>query len=139
MALAGEQVPETDGISALTPGDRDLLGRLRMTGMRCRAAARSDLFDTCAALGSDREAGSAAFAEALMRSLDQVPGRRWVLYRPGSRDVSFDERWLLALIDALRRGDEDSATFLIRRRIAHADRRPLGFLAAGLARTLEAA
>ncbi|SER47174.1 hypothetical protein SAMN04490244_101167 [Tranquillimonas rosea] len=124
------------GAHALPEADRALLNRLRLSALRCRAASRTDLFQACALLGTDPEAGAPAFAEALVRTLDQGLGRRPILYRPGAADLSFDERWLISLVAALRRGDEASATFLLNSRLVHGARRSLGFLAARLARLM---
>lgn len=117
--------------------DREILNRLRIAALRCRAAARLDLFRACALLGAEKMADAPAFADALLRTLEQGLPRRPVFYAPRSEELSFDESWLMSLIAALRDDDMGSATFLINSRIAPQARRSLGFLAAGLARGLE--
>ena len=49
--------------------------------------------------------------------------------------LSFDEAWLLRLIDAERQARFDDVTFLLTSRVAPAMRRNLGILAAAVART----
>lgn len=121
----------------LAEADRDALNRLRLAALRCRAAARLDLFRACAMLGADREATTPAFAEALLRTLDQGLNEAPVFHAPGADDLSFDERWLMSLIGALRADDMPSATFLINSRIAQPARRSLGFLAARVAHGID--
>lgn len=113
------------------------LNALRLAAMRCRARARVDLFNACALLANERAVAAPAYAEALLRTLEQGLSKRPTFYVPGSIDVSFDERWLMTLIFAFRANDLDSAAFLIARRIAPQARRSVGFLAAGVARELE--
>ncbi|MHA7874170.1 hypothetical protein [Roseivivax sp.] len=112
---------------------RPLLNHLRVTALSCRTAARSDLFQACAVLSTDRTVARSAFAETLVRGLAQALGQRPVLYRPGAREVSFDEAWLARLAHSAQSGDEDSFQFLIRARVPHAARRNLAFLVRAVA------
>ena len=63
-----------------------------------------------------------------MRCLAQALGRRPVLYRQGELEMSFDEKWLIALVHSLTSGDEASATFLLHSRVPKHARRNLVFL-----------
>ena len=116
---------------------RDLLDDLRNESCRCQTRPRLALFEACAMLSENRRQSRDAFRDALLRTLAEGFGRRPVFFEPGSPDVSFDERWLLALIDATRRDDADSVAFLSTSRVAVHARRSLVFLVAGLARHLE--
>ena len=138
-ALRKLDLPEPDASArfVLPEEDRDVLNRLRIAALRCRAAARLDLFRACALLGAERVADAPVFADALLRTLEQGLAARPAFYAPGSEELSFDESWLMSLIAALRDDDMASATFLINSRIAPHARRSLGFLAAGVARGLE--
>lgn len=118
--------------------DTALLNRLRLQNLRCRAAARTDLHGLYAHLAASGDAEPSAYVEALLLTLGQSPGGHGLqLFRPGAIEISFDERWLLSLIAALGRGDEASASFLLQSRIGRQERRPVAFLAGGVARHLD--
>jgi hypothetical protein len=109
------------------------IAMLRVLAPACRAQARIDMFHACAMLSADRMAAAEAHAEALLRVLAQGLGKPPVLHRTGSAEMSFDETWLAALFAAHARGDRDSCTFLIRRRVAPVALRHVGFLVGALA------
>ncbi|GFE50400.1 hypothetical protein So717_21530 [Roseobacter cerasinus] len=104
------------------------MNELRHVALRCRAAARTDLFDACAVLSQTPNVARAAYAEVLMKSLAQALGASPVLHRPNVAEVSFDEAWLLRTIAAAQADDRSSFLFLIRSRVPHTARRNLGFL-----------
>jgi hypothetical protein len=118
--------------AAIPPG----VALLRVLAPACRAKARLDLFQACAMLSLDRDQAAQAYAEALVRTLAQGLGRLPVLHRAGTAELSFDEAWLAALFAARARGDDDSFTFLTRRRLARGAARQIGFLVAALAARL---
>ncbi|MEM7496477.1 MAG: hypothetical protein AAF371_00630 [Pseudomonadota bacterium] len=89
---------------------------------RCAAAARLDrrLDSEAARLDAIRCADCPLHDEALPLLLKLLPaalGRRVVFHRPGARETTFDEDWLLRLMDTIRRGDENSATFALASRV----------------------
>lgn len=109
-------------------GEDALLDHLRQVTLRCRSAARADLFEACALLALHRDAARAAYVEALVRCLPQALGNRPVVLRPGETARSFDESWLMRLVATSRNGDGDSFDFLIRARVVPHARRNLSFL-----------
>ena len=109
-----------------------ILNQLRMIAIRCRCAARTDLFHACAVLSVDRSTSKGAHAEILIRCLEQALGKRPVFHRPGSAEISFDEAWLSRAIEAIRKGDEDSFRFVLCARVPHLTRRNLAFLVRGV-------
>lgn len=119
------------------PEPAQALDKLRFLALRCRATRRIDLFRACQMLSEDREEAGIAFAAALIRTLAQGLGRTPVFFRPGARDVSFDERWLMSLIATVRDDDAPSFEFLIRSRLARQTHRPTAFLARNLALRLD--
>ena len=124
-----ETAPQQTGLPVrMTTAERDLLTHLRITALRCRAAARTDLFHACALLSTDRNQARNAHADALMRCIGTALGKRPILFRPGEAEVSFDERWLLSLARAHARGDEGSFSFLMASRVEKWAIRNLGFL-----------
>lgn len=110
----------------------------RLVALECRAAGRLEAGRACAALAPDAPAEAAM--GLLVRALASGMVRRPVLYAPGSRDLSPDERWLLALIAACARGDRGSIRFLTTRRChpqAHAAIAALAYAVATNAGHLE--
>lgn len=125
--------------SAAPAPRRDLLDEVREAAARCQAQPRIELFQACAMLSDDRNRSRMTFRDALLRTLAEGLDRRPVFYRPRSRDLSFDERWLMALIEAVERGDGDSLAFLTASRLKPHARRQVAFLVGGLVRATEAA
>lgn len=113
------------------------LNRLRLLSLRCRAARRIDVFLACALLAMDRVEAAQAFAEALLRALPQATGKPLNFLFPGARERSFDESWLLRLVETVRQGDGDSTTFLIASQVRKPYRRQIAYLAKGLAEGLD--
>lgn len=128
--LAYVPAPRRDAttLSLFSPEAADVLNELRRVALRCRSAARTDLFEACAVLSQAQNVARAAYAEVLMKSLAQTLGTAPLLHSPAVAEVSFDEAWLLRTIAAAQSGDRDSFLFLIRSRVPHAARRNLGFL-----------
>ncbi|MEM1431351.1 MAG: hypothetical protein AAGG09_17995 [Pseudomonadota bacterium] len=63
-------------------------------------------------------------AEALVKTLSEVIGRRPVFYAPGTGIASFDEAWLVQCHATQSAGDVDSLALLVGRRVAAPLRRP---------------
>jgi hypothetical protein len=122
---------------ARLPAPSAALDKVRRLALRCRATRRIDLFRACQMLSEDgREAGT-VFADALIRTLAQGLGQAPVFYRPGSREASFDERWLMSLMGAVQAHDLPSFEFLIRSRLARHTHRHTAFLVRNLALRLD--
>ncbi|UWR21876.1 hypothetical protein [Sulfitobacter sp. S190] len=137
MALA--RVIEIPKRIEITPTVPDLpqaaaIDHLRAIAARVRSAPRTDLFEACAVLASDRTKARDAGSEVLIRCLGQGLGHAPVFFRPGTPELSFDEAWLAQALRCATRGDRDSLTFLVYRRIAPCARRNLGALIADVAR-----
>ena len=116
---------------------RGALNRLRLIALRCRAARRIDLFSACALLSLDRGEAAHAHAMALLRALPQALEKAPVFHVPGAQEISFDEAWILRLLQAIRERRGDSIAFLIASRIRPPHRRQIAFLAKGLAEGLD--
>lgn len=114
-----------------------LLNRFRERAARARSARRMDLFGSCALLSGDKAAAASAYADALLRALRSGLGRTPVFFKPGEREVSDDEAWLLRLVLSVAADDRASARFLVGRMVAPATLRPILFLASGLAARLD--
>ncbi len=112
--LASPEPPVLEGLPLL---HRDLLNHLRMTSLHCRTSRRTDLFEACAVLSSSETIAKNAYAETLMKCLSQAMGKAPELYRPGVKDISFDEAWLLRTTEMASRKDWQSFEFLLRSRV----------------------
>jgi len=113
--------------------DMIFLNHLRMVALSCRVKPRTDLFHACALIYTDPQSSREAHAEALIRGLSEAMTRRPRLLRTGSEEVSFDEAWLIQFAKSLAIGDDNSAEFLLRSRIAPAHRRNIRFLVSRIA------
>ena len=118
----------------LQPNDKmdsdalELLNSLRMVALACRCAARTDVTKACAVLSHDRNVATEAFAEALVRCLGQVLEHTPHFNRPSVNELSFDEQWLMRLVQCHRTGDTSSFVFLLRSRLPAYAQRNVGFL-----------
>ncbi|MFK7743424.1 MAG: hypothetical protein AB8B47_00110 [Roseobacter sp.] len=65
---------------------------------------------------------------ALLQMLPAKLGKRLVFFEPTARDVSFDEQWVLNLLDALRQKDTDRYRFAMLSRLNKADAAETHFL-----------
>jgi len=133
--LALPQIQNRDATSDIQPDNQvldsaslDLLNHLRWVAMECRAKPKTSLFEACALLQAPSLEARNAHAEALMRCLTEAFGQRANLYRPGTKSISFDESWLVRLVQSHARGDTFSVSFLLKSRIAPENRRLIGFL-----------
>ncbi|MEL7116027.1 MAG: hypothetical protein AAGP08_10615 [Pseudomonadota bacterium] len=122
-----ERVPQNRA-PQVDPAALPALNHLRMIAMKCRSAARADLFEACAVLSSDRTTARVAYAETLMKCLGQATGVRPKMLRPGATEVTFDEAWLARLILAAQSEDDNSFAFLIRSRVPRWAQRNVTFL-----------
>lgn len=119
----------------LTDDVRVSLNQLRFQATTCRASAFLDIFQACSVLDPDTEDAKNTRQITLLRILGQALDHAPVFYRPGEKNLSFDEKWLAALIEASQRGDHDSFAFLLNRRVVQSKRRIIGSLIVSLANT----
>jgi hypothetical protein len=130
---AGNRVSSTSRTATPVPPE---LRRIRRAAARARASARLELFGACAMLSADRDVAGRAYLDTLLRTLAQGLGRAPVIFCETCPQTSFDEQWLLALLDSHARDDRDSFAFLLCSRLPHTARRHVGFLIGGMARSL---
>lgn len=95
-----------------------------------------DLFESRALLELDRHTTARTYANALAKGLAQALGARPVIRPTGSSELSFDEAWLLRLLERAQARDSESVAFLVSSRVAHRHRAALVFLLEGLAARL---
>jgi len=131
--LYPERAEETGYRKDLSAESREMLEHLREANLKCRAAPRANLFEACALLAYDHHDVRVSHANIMMRCLKEALGRRPRILRPGTQELSFDEAWLVELISAAGRSDEQSFAFLLRSRVEQHARRSITFLAARIA------
>lgn len=109
--------------------DRATLAALRIAACGCRASARLGVEQACAMIDASPEKA----LHTLLGALPEAFGRPTRFYRLGEAELSFDERWVLAAVDAAKRSDNDSLYFLIARRVPTYLRRWVAFLVRSVA------
>jgi hypothetical protein len=132
----------SDASAADTPCDgqtQQLLTLIRQRVDASRSAARLDLFKACAVLSLREEASAHDFADAVARTLEQALERAPEWHGPEAGSVSFDEIWLLRLVERSIVCDSASVAFLISSRVPRGKRASLAYLVNGLAERVEAA
>ncbi|WP_156788428.1 hypothetical protein [Roseobacter sp. CCS2] len=117
----------------LPGGWLNMLNALRIVALKCRVAARTDLFEACALISNSPSAARDAYAQALLRCVREAVETKPVFFQPGTKEISFDEAWLIRALMAAKQGDSDSLTFLIRSRVRADHRRHISFLINGIA------
>jgi hypothetical protein len=110
------------------PKYRDTLNHLRLAAMGCRAAARTDLFEACALLCLDGEDAKRTFVATFVKCLSGAVHTQIKWFQPGTRELSFDEAWVVRCLISIDDGDTGSLRFLLGSRVGISDRRYIGFL-----------
>ena len=103
--------------------DITLLERARACAMEVRAYPRLDILKACQLISLDIDLLSSEMLEIFIRSLPAAFGRQVVIHNPGTKQLSWDEKWLLSIIEAVSRADYDSVHFLIRSAVKQKHRR----------------
>jgi hypothetical protein len=116
----------------LAAGDVALVEFLRECARAAQLSEQLELHRVCPLT----EESARAYGRALLRALGAASTRRMVFHPRRTREIGFDERWLLRVLRALQSGDDASAAVLIAGRSGRSGRRILGWLARGLAERL---
>jgi len=121
------------------PHPDQVLALIRQRATAARGAARLDLFKACAILSMREQPSAYDFADAVARTLDQALGQSPEWHAPEDAERSFDECWLMRLVERSLVCDSASVAFLISSRVPRGKRASLAYLVNGLAERLEAA
>ena len=89
------------GSLTLHKSDFIFLERVRACAKEVRAYPRLDMFKACQLISMDIELLSSEVLEILVRSLPQAFGRHLAIQPPGTLHVSWDEKWLLSLVNSV--------------------------------------
>ena len=102
------------GSLTLNKSDFIFLERVRACSKEVRAYPRLDMFKACQLISMDIELLSSEVLEILVRSLPQAFGRHLTIHPPGTLHISWDEKWLLSLVNSVSISDFDSVKFLVK-------------------------
>ena len=81
-------------------------------------SARLDLFEARTAISPDHARSLDVMATSMIRFLPQALGRSVSLMAPGAKSLTFDEEWLLRLLERSVLKDGVSVEFLLRCQVA---------------------
>ena len=116
----------------LTNPEAILLERARACALEVRAFPRLDMFKACQLISCEIELLSSEMLELFIRSLPQAFGRQSIFHLPGTGRLSWDEKWLLSIVNAVSRADYDSVHFLIQSVVRKKHRREFTKIASEL-------
>ncbi|MEM8592131.1 MAG: hypothetical protein AAGF13_06350 [Pseudomonadota bacterium] len=95
-----------------------VLNRLRFLAQTCRAEAKLDIAEACSAIHVDREKSLDVIATSMIRVVSQAVDGHVIFLAPGAPTMTFDEEWLMRVLDRAAERDFLSVEFLLRRRVA---------------------
>ena len=90
-----------------------LLDRLRTCKDKVRCYPKLEIFKACHLITLDKNILNCDILELFIRMLPEAIGRQIQIYKPQSNQVSWDEKWIISLIEAISRADYDSVYFLV--------------------------
>lgn len=96
-----------------------------------------NLDEICELLQLDRHTAARTYANALVMTLTEALGAVPDIRGPGTVDLSFDEAWLMRLVERAQAHDDESVAFLISSRVPLRHRPAIIFLVEGLAMRLD--
>lgn len=118
LATPYAATPDIDGAVSSDLSDFfPILNRLRFLAQTCRAEARLDLGTACAMINACSQTSLDTVAKAMIQVVSEAVEGRVTFLAPGSRDMSFDEEWLVRALERASAGDTVSVEFLLRRRV----------------------
>ena len=121
-------------------GDQDIvnvINKLRFLMIGCRKDARLSIDEACKLIQIDKKTSAHYFAHNILRTLEEVIGKKPVFRNPGEKNLSFDEQWIASLITSYKINDQTSIKFLIKSRVENLSKRSyISFLMDGLVKDL---
>ena len=85
----------------------------------------------------DKKKSARYFAYNILRTLEEVIGKKPIFRNPGEKNFSFDEQWIASLITSHILNDQVSVKFLINSRVENLSKRSyIHFLMDGLVKDL---
>ena len=122
------------------PENQDIIyviNKLRFLMIGCRKDARISIDEACKLIQIDKKKSARYFAHNILRTLEEVIGKKPVFRNPGEKNLSFDEQWIASLITSYKINDQTSIKFLINSRVENLNKRSyISFLVEGLVKEL---
>ena len=139
MYLSDKYTKKIDSESNL-PENEDIIyviNKLRFLMIGCRKDARISIDEACKLIQIDKKKSARYFAHNILRTLEEVIGKKPVFRNPGEKNLSFDEQWIASLITSYKINDQTSIKFLIKSRVENLSKRSyIFFLMDGLVKDL---
>ena len=139
MYLSDKYTKKIDSESNL-PENEDIIyviNKLRFLMIGCRKDARISIDEACKLIQIDKKKSARYFAHNILRTLEEVIGKKPVFRNPGEKNLSFDEQWIASLITSYKINDQTSIKFLINSRVENLNKRSyISFLVEGLVKDL---
>ena len=139
MYLSDKYTKKIDSESNL-PENEDIIyviNKLRFLMIGCRKDARISIDEACKLIQIDKKKSARYFAHNILRTLEEVIGKKPVFRNPGEKNLSFDEQWIASLITSYKINDQTSVKFLINSRVENLNKRSyMLFLVDGLVKDL---
>ena len=139
MYLSDKYTKKIDSESNL-PENEDIIyviNKLRFLMIGCRKDARISIDEACKLIQIDKKTSARYFAHNILRTLEEVIGKKPVFRNPGEKNLSFDEQWIASLITSYKINDQTSIKFLIKSRVENLSKRSyISFLIDGLVKDL---
>jgi hypothetical protein len=139
MYLSDKYTKKIDSESNL-PENEDIIyviNKLRFLMIGCRKDARISIDEACKLIQIDKKKSARYFAHNILRTLEEVIGKKPVFRNPGEKNLSFDEQWIASLITSYKINDQTSIKFLINSRVENLNKRSyISFLVEGLVKEL---
>ena len=116
---------------------KHVINKLRFLMIDCRKESRISLDEACKLIQVDKKRSAHYFAFNILRTLEEVLGKKPVFRNPGEEKMSFDEQWVASLITSYKTNDQLSIKFLINSRVENLNKRSyISFLVDGLVKDL---
>ena len=139
MFLSDKYTKKIDSESN-SPENQDIIyviNKLRFLMIGCRKDARISIDEACKLIQIDKKKSARYFAHNILRTLEEVIGKKPVFRNPGEKNLSFDEQWIASLITSYKMNDQISIKFLIKSSVENLSKRSyINFLMDGLVKDL---
>lgn len=114
-----------------------VINKLRFLMIGCRKDARISIDEACKMIQIDKKKSARYFAYNILRTLEEVIGKKPIFRNPGEKNLSFDEQWIASLITSHILNDQVSIKFLINSRVENLSKRSyITYLVSGLVKDL---
>ncbi|MFL2802454.1 MAG: hypothetical protein ACJ0DD_06805 [Paracoccaceae bacterium] len=114
-----------------------VVNKLRFLMIGCRKESRISIDEACKLIQIDKKKSARYFAYNILRTLEEVLGKKPIFRNPGEKNLSFDEQWITSLITSYQSNDQMSIKFLINSRVENLNKRSyISFLIDGLVKDL---